>query len=70
METLHSLSNRSLTFGGLFFPWLLFPLTSLTVSRQLVLIPKGLCFVLFFNKHTFNLTVSLSTSIFHAVKAT
>lgn len=70
METRCSLGDWSLISGNGFFPWLLVSLTSLTISRQLVLIPKGLSSVLFSNKQTFNLTMTLSTSIFRAVKAT
>lgn len=70
METRCSLGYWSLISGNVFFPWLLVSLTSLTISRQLVLIPKGLSSVLFSNKQTFNLTMTLSTSIFRAVKAT
>lgn len=70
METRCSLGDWSLISGNVFFPWLLVSLTSLTISRQLVLIPKGPSSVLFSNKQTFNLTTTLSTSIFRAVKAT
>lgn len=70
----HFLSNWPFTFGNI-FSLLAALLSHLTILIQWVLIPKGPCIYLYiiyllFTTHTFNLTMTLSASIFHMMKVT
>lgn len=73
-EIYHFLSNWPFTFRNI-FSLLAALLSHLTILIQWVLIPKGPCIYLYiiyllFTTHTFNLTMTLSASIFHMMKVT
>lgn len=69
-EMCWSPGDWSLLFGNIFIPLgCSSPSPHRPFQDNLVLIPKGSCDVLFSDKQTFHLTMVLSTSIFHAVKA-